>query len=46
MLNDYLSKITVGDCIEVMKDIEKESIDLIITSPPYNLKNSTRNGIL
>ena len=24
-----------GDCNKVMKDIDKNSIDLIITSPPY-----------
>lgn len=45
MLNDYLNKITPNDCITVMKDIENESIDLIVTSPPYNLKNSTGNGM-
>jgi site-specific DNA-methyltransferase (adenine-specific) len=45
MLKDYLDKITHKDCIEVMKDIEESSIDLIITSPPYNLKNSTGNGM-
>ncbi|MHA1342880.1 MAG: DNA-methyltransferase [Promethearchaeota archaeon] len=26
-----------GDCLEVMKKIPDESIDLIITSPPYNV---------
>ena len=32
-----------GDCLEVMKDIPDESIDLIVTSPPYdNLR--TYNG--
>ncbi|MDB5198871.1 MAG: methylase protein [Chitinophagaceae bacterium] len=45
MLKDYLNKITPKDCIEVMSDIENKSIDLIITSPPYNLKNSTGNGM-
>lgn len=27
------------DCLEWLKQKEKESIDVIITSPPYNLKN-------
>ena len=27
----------IGDCIEVMKDIPDKSIDLVVTSPPYNL---------
>lgn len=35
--NDYENKIICGDCLEIMKDIPSESIDLIITSPPYNL---------
>ena len=30
------NKIYCGDCLEVMKDFPDESIDLIITSPPYN----------
>lgn len=28
-----------------MKDIPDASVDLIVTSPPYNLKNSTGNGM-
>ncbi len=30
-----------GDCIEVMKTLDSESIKVIVTSPPYNLGNST-----
>lgn len=29
-------QIFVGDCLEVMKKISSESVDLIITDPPYN----------
>lgn len=29
-------KLYHGDCLEIMKDIPEESIDLIITSPPYD----------
>ncbi len=32
-----LGKLFCGDCLEVMKDIPDESIDCIITSPPYNV---------
>ena len=42
-----MSKIELihGDCLEVMKDIEECSIDLTVTSPPYdNLR--TYNGTL
>ena len=35
--NDFENKIICGDCLSVMKDIPDQSIDLIITSPPYNL---------
>ena len=34
------NKIIHGDCLEVMKDIEDKSIDLIITDPPYNIKKA------
>ena len=31
------NKIIQGDCLEVMKDISDNSIDLIINDPPYNI---------
>lgn len=31
------NKIYCGDCIELMKEIESDSIDLIIADPPYNV---------
>jgi len=31
------NKIHQMDCLEGMKQIEDESIDLIVTSPPYNI---------
>ena len=34
-----------GDCIEHMREIEAKSVKVIVTSPPYNLKNSTGNGM-
>ena len=42
---DFLNKIVCGDAVKIMKQIPDGSIDLIITSPPYNLKNSTGNGM-
>jgi len=29
-------KIICGDCIEVMKEMENDSVDLVLTDPPYN----------
>src|SRR3990167_9953760 len=44
MLDEKRIKINVGehilywgDCLEVMQSFEKESIDLIVTDPPYSL---------
>ena len=30
-----------GDCLELMKNIEDESIDLIVTDPPYGIEHRT-----
>lgn len=43
--NDFKNKIINGDCIKVMQMIPDGSIDLVVTSPPYNLKNSSGNGM-
>ena len=34
-----------GDCIEVMKTIESDSLDLIFADPPFNLKKLYPSGI-
>ncbi len=31
-----MSKVILGDCLEVMKDIPDKSIDMVLTSPPYD----------
>lgn len=43
--SDFINKIICGDAIEIMKKLPSNSVDLVITSPPYNLKNSTGNGM-
>ena len=37
MIENYLGKIVIGDCREVMKTMEEGSVDLIVTSPPYGV---------
>ena len=44
-IENYYNKIIHGDCLEVMKSLPDKSVDIIITSPPYNLLNSTGNGL-
>ena len=34
-----------GDCLEVMKSLPSESVRMVVTSPPYNIKNSSGNGL-
>lgn len=33
---DYLNKIIQGDCLKTMKSFDDESVDLVVTSPPYD----------
>lgn len=44
-LKYWLGKIHQGDCIELMDQMPEKSVGLIVTSPPYNIKNSTGNGL-
>ena len=44
-LNQFLNQFICGDSLEIMQKIPDESVDLAVTSPPYNLKNSTGNGM-
>ncbi|HOS88868.1 MAG TPA: site-specific DNA-methyltransferase [bacterium] len=37
-MNRYLNKIIKGNCIEVLKEIPENSVDLIFADPPYNLQ--------
>ncbi len=39
------NKVHCGDCITLMDKMPAGSIGLIVTSPPYNLRNSTGNGM-
>ena len=42
--SDYLNKIICGDSLEILKTIPDGSIELVITSPPYNIRNSSGGG--
>lgn len=38
--SEYINRVVNGDCLSVMKGFEEESIDMVLTSPPYdNLRN-------
>jgi site-specific DNA-methyltransferase (adenine-specific) len=36
MIKKHINKIINGNCLDIMKDIEDSSIDLTLTSPPYD----------
>lgn len=40
-----LDTIICGDAVSIMKQFPDNCIDLVVTSPPYNLRNSTGNGM-
>ena len=44
-LIDYRNKFICADALATMKTMPSECLDLVVTSPPYNLKNSTGNGM-
>lgn len=44
-MSDCLNGIIHGDCLEVMRSLPDKCVDVVITSPPYNLLNSTGNGL-
>ncbi|MFL1780425.1 RAMA superfamily domain-contaning DNA methylase [Candidatus Hepatincolaceae symbiont of Richtersius coronifer] len=37
-----LNKIILGDCLEVLKTIEDQSVDLVFADPPYNMQMSKK----
>jgi site-specific DNA-methyltransferase (adenine-specific) len=45
-LAEFLNKVVVGDVLAILKEIPNESIDLIITSPPYNKRARMRGWLV
>lgn len=44
-IEPFIDKLIVGDALKIMRTMPANSIGLIFTSPPYNIKNSTGNGL-
>ena len=40
-----LGNVIQGDCLEVMRGMADECVGLVVTSPPYNLRNSYGGGM-
>ncbi len=41
----FVNNIICGSAVDVMKQMPDKCVNLVVTSPPYNLKNSTGNGM-
>ena len=39
------TRIIRGDALAVMRQLPSDAIDLVVTSPPYNVRNSTGRGM-
>jgi site-specific DNA-methyltransferase (adenine-specific) len=42
--NQFINSITRGDCIEVMREMPANSVDFILTDPPYLVNYRDRDG--
>ena len=43
MINKYINKILLGDCLELFKKIPDNSVDVTFADPPFNLKKNYKN---
>ena len=41
---DLINKIHNENCLETMAKMPDKCIDLVVTSPPYNMRTRIRNG--
>ena len=42
---DFINRITQGDCLELMKELDDKSIDLVVTDPPYGIGINKMNFV-
>ncbi len=43
---DYINQSDLGDCVDILKDFPSNSVDLIVTSPPYaDQRKQTYGGV-
>lgn len=45
LMEKWLGKVHCGDCIDLMDRMPAASVGVVVTSPPYNIRNSTGNGL-
>lgn len=45
LMRDWTDQIHHGDCLTLLSQMPDATVDLVVTSPPYNLLNSSGNGM-
>ena len=45
IMETWLNRFHCGDAVGLMNQMPAQSIDIVVTSPPYNLKQSSGNGM-
>lgn len=45
LMSRWVNKVHKGDCLTILPKMPAECVGQIVTSPPYNIKNSTGNGL-
>lgn len=43
-LDDLTGRIICADCLDVLKQLPDKCVDLVLTDPPYLIKNTTAGG--
>ncbi len=43
--DEMINQVVCGDCVEVMKTMPENCVDITITSPPYNISTSCRGSM-
>ena len=38
MIKEYIDTVTAGDCIELLKRLPDNSVDMTFADPPFNLR--------
>lgn len=43
-MEEMINKIINADCMDILKKLPDNSVDLVLTDPPYLIKNTTAGG--
>jgi adenine-specific DNA-methyltransferase len=43
-IEDFVNRIIAGDCVRVMLEMPADSVDLVVTDPPYLARYQSRDG--